>query len=389
MVATPALTSTDRLNGRDIAPAAAAPATPAPTRFTLTREQLAAALEGRPAEQVATIEWFRAHCAVHGLSWEKAGAKLHKGSGSAYSGNSVMQVMLGHRDLSVSLDPFCEAIARYRRHVEAPAPEGGFLETQLFCEIRTYVERARSLWKVGFVIGQNAAGKTTAVQQIERADHRVTVARMPEGGHLSAFLQEMARKLGLGDRQTVRDLSARIIAEFSAGDVLVIDEADECFRARSPLLGSKTLAFIRRLFDEARCAVVLVMDPAGFSRLRKVEPSDPLRRLYSRRAAPLHLPPFFAEDLDLFARQYQLPPAPDQEITVRFRSAEGKEIEHTDNPRRVQNAICGSHREGLFVWLGLLREAADLARSQRKDISWAAVLKTHALFAAMESEATV
>lgn len=359
---------------------------PATGRIALTAAQLAANLAGRDADTVATLEWLRHHCQSRSLSWDDAARRLHKTNGSLYSRDSVYQALSGARGAEVSLEPLCAAIERYRRNVEAPAPIDGFLETRMAREIGIYVARAQAQWKIGFIVGHNAVGKTTAIEQLERGSAKVTQCRMAEGGHLSAFLPELARKRGFGDRQTIRDLSRRIIAEFHEGDALIIDEADECFRSRG-ILGSKTLSFIRRIFDQAKCAVVLVMDPAGYKRLQTVQADDPLRRLYSRRLAPLFLPKFYREDLDLFAAQQGLPPAPDAPMKVTFTPEGGRQkIEHTDNPQTVQDAICSSHRDGLFVWLGLLKEAAAMARAADKDVSWGWVLKAHALFAAMESE---
>jgi len=376
---------------------AAALLTPAPSaevavsngRITITAEELAANLAGRDEATIETLEWFRAHCVLRGLTWDAAARRLPKGTdnGSTYSRNSIYQALTGARKLDVSFDPLCAAIERYRRKAEAPAPEGGFIRTRLSGEIETYVQRCRAQQKIGFIVGENACGKTTAIEELARTDARVRVVRMREGGHLSAFLKALAARLGFGERQTVANYSDKLIAEFRPDDVLVIDEGEECFNARSSVLGSKTLTFIRRLFDEARCSVVFVMDPFGFKKLQTVRTDDPLRKVYSRREAPLILPGFYREDLDLFSARHGLPPAPHQPLTVSFRAASGKTIEHTDNPQEVQDRICSSHRDGLFVWLGLLKQATELARAADKDVSWGWVLKAHALFAVMESEA--
>jgi hypothetical protein len=34
--------------------------------------------------------------------------------------------------------------------------------------------------------------------------------------------------------------------------------------------------------------------------------------------------------------------------------------------------------EGLGVWIGILQDASDMAREQRRSMSWGAVLKAHA-----------
>lgn len=368
-------------------PSATLPPAPLTGRVALTAAALAENLAGRDDATRETLEWFRHHCLTRTLSWDEAGKRLHKPNGAPYSRDSVYQALSGARGLEVSLEPLCKAIEAYRRNVEAPVPVDGFLETRMAREIRIYTERAQAQWKIGFIVGHNAVGKTTAIEHLARRDPRVTAVRMREGGHLSAFLRALALRRGFGGRQTVANYSDALAEEFGAGDVLAIDEADEAFNARSSVLGSKTLTYIRRIFDERRCAVVMVMDPAGYKKLQSVQADNPLRRLYSRRLAPLFLPKFYREDLDLFAAQQGLEPAPNLELTVKFTPEGGREISHKDNPQTVQDAICSSHRDGLFVWLGLLKEAAEMARAAGKPHpTWHWVLKAHALFAAMESE---
>ena len=367
---------------------AAAPKVPAPAlsrAIALTAAQLTANLAGRTPEEAAALEWFRAHCAARGLSYEEAGRKLHKTGGQPYSRDSVYQAMSGARGMEVSLAPLCEAIARYRRDVEAPVPAEGFLATKLFRVIRAHIARAKKRKKVAIIVGQNACGKTTCIEQMERENAHVTKIHVPEGGHLSALLPAMARRRGYGPRQTVRDLCERMIGEFGPEDVLVFDEADQCFHARSSVLGNKTLDFMRRLRDLSGATIVLIMDPAGYARLQKVQANDPLRRIFCRRLT-LILPTFFREDLDLFARRYKLPAAPDMDVTVNITTAGGV-VRHTDNPRRVQDAVCGAHTEGLFQWLDILQDAADDALDQGRTLNWQAVLKAHALHVAMECEA--
>jgi DNA transposition AAA+ family ATPase len=361
---------------------------PAATRpIALSADELAANLTAHSPEILADFEWLRSHALTRSFSYHDTARHLHKPSGDPYSENSLRQAMTGHRGADQNLAPLADAIRRYRRNIEAPAPTDGFLRTRLAANIATYLEQCRHRAKIGFIVGENACGKTTALAQAERDDPRITGVRMPEGGHLSAFLVALARRRGLGDRQTIRNLANRLIAEFHPGDLLAIDEGDECFRARSTLLGAKTLGFIRRLFDEARCGIVFIMDPAGFRKLRDVTPDDPLRRLYSRRTQPLLLPRFYREDLDLFAARHGLEPAPTQIVRARYQTPTGKELTYEDSPQRVQDHVCASHHDGLFIWLDILATAALDARTAGKPLTWPWVLKSYALHLAGDPEA--
>lgn len=351
-------------------------------RIVLTAEQLAEHFHGRPPEHLEAFEWLRKHCVLNGLTYETAAKKLQKPGGGAYSRDSVYQALTGQRGLETSLEPLCAAILRYRRNVETPEPVNGFIKTRMAREIETYIRRVADMMKIGFIVGQNACGKTTTYAQLDRTYRDITLLRMPEGGHLSAFLIGVAKRRGLGDRQTVRDLSNRIISEFEPGHKVIIDEADQCFRARSSNLGNKTLDYLRRAWDEGGWALTLGMDPAGYKKLITVDHSDPLRRLYSRRHAPLVLPAFYREDLDLFAAHHGLEPSPGVKHKVTFGTDSYEDI-----PRQIEEKLCRSHRDGLLVWLGLLREAKALATTAGKDVSWNWVLKAYALHLNMESAA--
>lgn len=354
--------------------------------ITLAAAELRANLAGRDPEQIEALEWLRHHCVTRGLTWDDAGRRLHKPNGSVYSRDSVYQAMTGVRGLDVSLASLCAAVARYRRNVESPVPDAGFLRTRLYEVIQTQVQRVCESRAMTFIVGANACGKTTAINEIERGSRGRILKVLAKDGHRGTLLRDLARRRGLGDRQTIGDLSDRLVDEFRGIDVLIIDEAEAIFGGRSSLHTTHTFRFVRTLFDEAGCAIVFVLDPSGYKKFQTVGESDPLRKIYSRRIAPLFLPKFFVEDLDLFARRYKLEPAPDHDVTVEFEKDDGGKLRHTDNPRRVQDAICGSHKDGLFVWTSLLREAAGEAERNGRKITWGAVLKAHALFSAMESE---
>jgi hypothetical protein len=85
-----------------------------------------------------------------------------------------------------------------------------------------------------------------------------------------------------------------------------------------------------------------------------------------------------------------LPPAPEEEVAVDVTWTDANGVEkkkrHSDSPARLQRAVLKDPHGGLFVWLGLLAEAAELASEKRRPITWGAVIKANAMFAAMELE---
>ena len=50
---------------------------------------------------------------------------------------------------------------------------------------------------------------------------------------------------------------------------------------------------------------------------------------------------------------------------------------YSDQPLRLQKQV--TEEEGLGVWLMILQDAADIAREQRRAISWGAVIKAYCL----------
>lgn len=352
-------------------------------KITLTTEQLAANLAGRPAEQIEVFERFRKHCALRGFGYETAARNLRKPSGKTYSRDSIYLAMNGHRDASVTLDALCESIDRYLRSAESPAPIGGFIRTRMATEIKTYLQLVKEENMIGTVVGQNACGKTTALEEAERDLPWLSVIRVPEGGHRNALLQSMARRHGLGgQRERQANFANKMMEFYGTEDVIAFDEYDECFRARSAEHGNTTMSYTRRIYDQRGCAIVLVVDPSGYRKLQNVGPESPLRKLASRMLFPLILPPFYREDLDLYASVHGLEPSPEVAVKV----GAGKVSEHFI-PRVVEEEICGSHIYGLRVWLGMLRRAQKKAAKWNRDASWEDVVKEYALAKFMGEQA--
>jgi len=357
-------------------------------RLIITAEQLAANLAGRPVKHVETLEWFRKHCILKAWDFEKAAAKVRKPTGTPYNRETLKHVFYGFRKAEDSLAPICDAIERYRRNAEPPAPIGGFLETTMFKNIKGYLEWAAEEVKIGCIVGANSCGKTASVTEVTKRDPAYEIVRVPEGGHLSMLVQAMARKRGFGDRQTIPNLANSMIDESRSLKLLAWDEFEQCFKARSTVLGDKTVGYVRRIYDEAGIAMTLIVDPSGYRRIQTVKATDALRKLSSRRLEPLTLPAYYKEDLNLFAAQHFLEPAPESKVTIKYGS-KGKEDSFTDVPRRIEDEICGSHNGGLLMWLGLLRRAKQKADKAGVDNSWEFVMQAYALHVAMEAKATL
>lgn len=347
-------------------------------------EQLRANLAGRTEDQIEILEWFRAHGVARKWDFDELGKRIHRGQLSKpYSGDSIKQVLRGFRGLDVSIDPICKAIWEYRRKVEMRAPKGGFVETRFFKTIREYIHEAHEEERIGFMVGGNSAGKSTSINELDRRDAFLTAVLVPEAASLSTLLPEIAEQRGLGTRISAGALAKSVIEDFGEDDKLVFDEADQCLGTKKSTTGAKTLTWMKRLREKVGASVHLVMDPAGYKRFEEVKKDDALRRIYSRRYEPLFLPAFYPEDLELFAAQKGLPPAPEEELKIRFENgASGGQI-YKAVPKTIQDEICGNHKNGLFVWLFILRKALAFAKAEgQEETNWHWVLKAHALWKA-------
>jgi DNA transposition AAA+ family ATPase len=355
-------------------------------KFLIGRDKVD--LDGLAAQQRADVEWLWKYCRDRDLDREQLDSLVLKDNGKeAYSYDSLYQLFTGRRvKAGVDVAPICDAIAAFRRQVDAQPVTHGFIKTRMAGELWAYVKRAQQRQAVGFVFGDWAVGKTTPMEELARHDASVTYVRMPTRGHLRELLRNLATKLAMGDQQTVHDLSSRVINAFGPGDVLVIDEADQAFTAMKKSLGLATLDFLRELWDKARCGIVLVMDTAGRDQFLRGENKARLQRLWRRRLPMLQLPSVpYADDLVLFAAKFGLPPATAEEIEITYVDLGGVKRKHRDAPARLQHAVLSDSDGGLFVWLNMLADARAEADALKRPVTWGAVIKAHAAFVAAET----
>lgn len=377
------------------------PAAPAPERatnaFRIAPADLGKAMAGAAPEQAESLQWFARYVQIRNMPRNRVAALLRKPDGSAYSIDSVYQTLTGRRsETGSSIGPIVTAIEAFRRTVEQPQPIDGFVETSLFHAMHRYCERVRKARRIGFVFGDMNVGKSECAQELMRRDPTIIGFRMPTRGHLNRTLQIMAGQMAMGARQTVNDLSERIIEAIPRDGLLLVDEFDQVFSAVRNVLGLTTADFFRELYDRRRCGMVFILDHHGRNELRPrvgekaTGNQKRLQRLWRRRVPPLQLPLMPSEaDLALFAARVGLSPAPNSNFTVNStlyddESGTERRVSHTDNALRLQRAV--TRHDGLGVWLAILDDAVEIAREQRRTITWNAVIKAHAEFAAGGSE---
>ena len=237
--------------------------------------------------------------------------------------------------------------------------------------------------KIGYVFGDSQIGKTACFRHFQTQHNHgtTTLIEMPSGGSLSGLLYELGKELGMPVNIRTADLRRRILASFDSRMLLIIDEAHRAVHSgtRSRL---DALDFVRELWNRTQCGIVLSFTNEGRDALLRGPHAKSLEQLWRRRIQPLQLPSIpFADDLDRLATAYGLSPATDEVIKIEtsLMDDDGRTVKrsHSDNPLRLQQHVVTT--EGLGVWLMILQDASDMARTQQRDITWGAVIKAYCL----------
>lgn len=351
-------------------------------KFRIPGDQVAKACVDLPDEQRTAIKWFAGYCRNRNLGNEELAMLLKKDGGGFYSYASIYALLTGRRtDQGVNIAPLIASIDAFRRQVEAGSRLGdsGFIATRLSASIWDRCDRARLRRKIAFIFGDSQIGKTASLVEYTRThNHGETIyMEAPTGGAISTFMQKLGAKLAIPQVNRAGDLRDRIMECFDPKMLLIVDEAHRLLHAGR---GIHSLDFIRELYNTAGCGIVLAMTHEGRQELHKGRFAKRLEQLWRRRLAPLQLPMTVpADDLALFAAAYDLDPAPEKPVAVRTsyidEHGHSRERTYEESPLALQaRAVAG---EGLGVWLTILQDAKDMAKSQKRPITWAAVLKAY------------
>jgi len=342
-----------------------------------------------PDDQRSALRWLHLHARENDFSLEDLALRLKKADRSSYSKDSVYQALTGRRE--AGLGQLCASITAYRDYFEreSKAVKSGFIETTLTQAIHRICRRALIRHRIAFIFGESQVGKTTALEEYARANnHGETVfARMPTGGSMSNFLEELAIALGISAQQKEKELRRRIISAFDARMLLIIDECHQCFRSQYSNRSILSLEFAREIHDKRKCGLVLCGTNIFRDEIKRGRNAGILRQLWLRMLAPLQLPDMpTAGQLAVFAAAYHLPPAPQRNLKVRTQELIGddmQDVERTTNPFELQMQTVKS--DGLGRWIAILQEASDLAAEKNQRITWGHVIAAHAVFKAMET----
>jgi len=356
-------------------------------KFTIPGDQIRKAIEDLPNEQRDLIWWFSQWCRKNDFTRKELGGVLKKpGGGGFYSDDSIIQLLTGGRiRRGENIDALLEAITALRKvedHREGQVTSG-FVETRLFREIERRCLKALHRQRIMFIFGDSQIGKTESLLEVRRRhNHGQTIyVETPTGGGVGGFIYALAKQFSIptkmGYRASLRD---RVIESFDSRMLLIVDEAHRCLRPGS-MAGLEVFSFLRELWNRRKCGLVLSLTNEGRDQFLHGPHAAQLAQLWRRRITPLQLPSVPPDDdAALFATAYGLPEATDDPVTIQVsltdEQGHTQTRKHTDRPLRLQRDALKN--EGLGVWIGILQDAADMARDQGKKISWGAVIKAHA-----------
>lgn len=235
-----------------------------------------------------------------------------------------------------------------------------FIPTTLTKKIWDVCDLAVEFQRIAFIFGDQQIGKSEALVAYKEAhNHGNTIyLEVPTGGALTHFITKLAEIFKISSQTRKADLRRRIIESFDDRMLLIVDEAHRCIpdggKSHLPI---QTVEFIREIFNERKCGVVLCATNVFRDAMEKGSVEKILRQTKRRRLCALQLPNSpTQEDLNTFAGAYGLPPSKGQ-----ARELEAKMID----------------AEALGMWLMLLRMASKLAAKRKQTMDWSHVLSAH------------
>lgn len=244
-----------------------------------------------------------------------------------------------------------------------------FIKTALTERIWNVCDASLEFQKLAFIFGDQQIGKTEALKAYRDAhNHGSTIyVRMPTGGVLGNLLAEMARVMRIGDNLSTTRLRERIKSAFDDRMLLIVDEVHGCIKEQGRSQTSvESIEFIRELFDETQCGVVLCATNIFRDAMDNGPVQKILRQTKRRRLCALQLPNVPTQaDLNTFAAAYKLPPSEGEARVLEKRMVE---------------------EEALGMWLTLLRMGAKVAAGRHQEMKWAHVLSAYAGLKSLEGQ---
>lgn len=336
-----------------------------PQDIRVAGDRLIRRLDEYSDEDRELIMWLYHYSRENDLSYADVAKRLTKGKeGATYSPNSVQQLLTGNRD-ATQIRAILTAIADFKEIVlaEQASRRAPFIETNLSDRIHKYCEAAVAQKRIGMIIGDSQIGKTEALLEFQRRNNhgRTIYVRVGVRGTLSDFVNALAVQCGLSNQLAIGRAKQRILGYIRANNLLIVDEVHACFTPTERPNSYDIIEFVREIFDETKCSVIL----SATNVLKRMLEKDGIHKKVATQLRRRSLPTQILEsvplrkDLAKFAAHYDLSPATGEALATQ------SEIVRAD---------------GLGMWLTILAAADRNAKKAKKTLTWDHVLKTHAAF---------
>ncbi|WP_411846407.1 ATP-binding protein [Roseibacillus persicicus] len=311
------------------------------------------------------------------------GTLLRQSNGTFYSPDSVRKFFRGAR-VNENMGPILQSIAdwvKLEREREGQATHD-HVDTRTNKRIHQVCRKALRRSEMGFVFGDARIGKTWGLKNFMKTESSARVVYVEvTGASLGSFLRELLEAFGVKRTGSFAAMEQELIARFDKNTLLIVDEAQNGFPAKSYRTAPPVFRFLKTLWNKTQCPIVISMTDEGLQEMLNGPQKKFFEQILGRKCAQAKLPRKLPDDdLDRFAAHYGLPPAPDRPSKIKVETmgddGELRTSVLTENPYALQSMI--NSTEGLAIWICLLRDANDLAKDQGKRITWGAVIRAHA-----------
>lgn len=287
------------------------------------------------------VLWFFGYVKERGLSCADA-AKL-----IAYNPATVSRLFRANYEGSVT--NIIRAIRRLKHITDERGKmvQDTFIDTSIWRDIRATCDLALMRHAPVRIVGVSQIGKTCALKEYQRrSEFLVRYCRLPAAPGFRGVLEAVADSCYVTTRCTTEQLRRRVAKSLDENTLLIIDELHQLAISSGVHSAMKVMEWIRELYDESGCGLVVCGTRAMEDDLIKGELKSWLDQFDQRCIRVLELPTQVPdEDICAAAKAYRLP-EPDDDTLIFLRTLR-------------MNRLCL-----------MLRCAAELAQRRQASISW-------------------
>lgn len=252
----------------------------------------------------------------------------------------------------------------------AASPTSTFVETTIWKKIEQVSDYAAASRKPVFISGVSQIGKTACLEEYRRRNDTgyTKILTVPPKPSFGAVTYELAKLLSLPPRGYNAEIKSRIFDAIDSRTLLIVDEVHQAMQGVPHKNTIGIMEYLRFIHDKCKCGMVF-SGTLLFKNEMDAGPLAPILDQFRRRGiVHLVLPEVTpTEDVNDIAASYGLPP-PSTEPSA-------NEI--------VQRLIKSS---GVGQYIIYLKSASNLARNQKKPVSWAFFTAAYDLVQALSSQ---